>query len=260
VVNNMNLQANFRQNKIGELKEDVQVLSSLEVAEMVGREHKNVMRDILNIASHLGGLVKVEPTYFVESSYINSQNKEMPCFLLTKKGCELYGTRMTGAKGTQFAVAYIERFNSMEQELSNLNKPSYQIEDEILRAERWIQEQKEKKELLLLVEEQKPKVLFAEAITASKDSILLRDFVTLLTQNGIDTGEKRLFDWMRENKYLKKSGKYNVPTQKSNDKKLFELLERPLFKNGSEVGISLTPKLTTEGQSYFIKKFLKYNI
>jgi len=114
----MNLQANFRQNKIGELKEDVQVLSSLEVAEMVGREHKNVMRDILNIASHLGGLVKVEPTYFVESSYINSQNKEMPCFLLTKKGCELYGTRMTGAKGTQFAVSYIERFNEMEQKIA----------------------------------------------------------------------------------------------------------------------------------------------
>ena len=110
------------------------------------------------------------------------------------------------------------------------------------------------------LEEQKPKVLFAEAITASEDSILLNQFVTLLTQNGIKTGEKRLFEWMRENKYLKKSGKYNVPTQKSNDKMLFELLERPLFKNGEKIGISLTPKLTTKGQKYFIEKFLKYNI
>jgi len=257
----MNLQANFRQNKIGELKEDVQVLSSLEVAEMVGRNHHDILRDIRKVIGHLSTESNFAfSDYFIESTYQDSTGRSLNCYLLTKKGCELFSTRMTGAKGTQFAVAYIERFNSMEQELSNLNKPSYQIEDEILRAERWIQEQKEKKELLLLVEEQKPKVLFAEAITASKDSILLRDFVTLLTQNGIDTGEKRLFDWMRENKYLKKSGKYNVPTQKSNDKKLFELLERPLFKNGSEVGISLTPKLTTEGQSYFIKKFLKYNI
>ena len=78
----MNLQSTFRQNNVNEINAGEQTISSLEIAEMVGREHKNIMRDILNIASHLGGLLKVEPTYFIESSYINSQNKEMPCFLL----------------------------------------------------------------------------------------------------------------------------------------------------------------------------------
>lgn len=89
-------------------------ISSLEVAEMVGRPHDNVLKDVRRINSQLGD-VKSYESYFIESSYTNSQNKELPCFLLTKKGCELYGTRMTGEKGTQFAVKYIERFNEMEE-------------------------------------------------------------------------------------------------------------------------------------------------
>lgn len=92
-------------------------LTSLEVAEMVGREHRSVMRDIRNIIGHLGGEHKIVQTYFIENEYPDSQGKKQPCYLLTKKGCELYGTRMTGEKGTQFAVKYIERFNEMEQHI-----------------------------------------------------------------------------------------------------------------------------------------------
>ena len=91
-------------------------ITSLEVSEMVGRPHDNVLKDIRRIISQLGD-VKSYESYFVESTYTNTQNKEQPSFLLTKKGCELYGTRMTGEKGTQFAVKYIERFNEMEQHI-----------------------------------------------------------------------------------------------------------------------------------------------
>lgn len=93
-----------------------QTITSLEVAEMVGRTHDNVLKDIRNVIKQIGG-VKNHESYFSETSYRNSQNKELPCYLLTKKGCELYSTRMTGAKGTQFAVAYIERFNQMEDHI-----------------------------------------------------------------------------------------------------------------------------------------------
>lgn len=99
-------------------------LTSLEVAEMVGREHNNVMKDIRRIIEQLGE-VKSYQSYFIESTYTNSQSKTFPSYLLTKKGCELYSTRMTGEKGTQFAVAYIERFNEMEQ---HINKPMSQLE------------------------------------------------------------------------------------------------------------------------------------
>lgn len=91
-----------------------QTINSVEVAGMVKRDHKEVLRDIRNIINQLGESKIALSNYFIESTYINSQNKEQPCFECTKKGCELYSTRMTGAKGTQFAVAYIERFNQME--------------------------------------------------------------------------------------------------------------------------------------------------
>lgn len=92
-------------------------LTSLEVAEMVERQHKDVMRDIRTIINHLGDERKIAPTYFIDSDYIDSQGRKQFCFDLTKKGCELYSTRMTGEKGTQFAVAYIERFNKMEDHI-----------------------------------------------------------------------------------------------------------------------------------------------
>jgi len=105
----------------------VKTLTSLEVAEMVGKEHYHVVRDIkliLNDLSKLG----VDPTpYFRESTYINSRNKEYPMYLLTKQGCELYGNRMTGIDGTAFAVKYVERFNEMEQVIQH-NLPTDPLE------------------------------------------------------------------------------------------------------------------------------------
>lgn len=88
-------------------------LTSLEIAEMVEREHNEVLKDVRRIQKQLGE-GSLPQSYFIESTYTNTQNKTMPCFNFTKKGCELYGTRMTGEKGTRFAVEYIERFNKME--------------------------------------------------------------------------------------------------------------------------------------------------
>jgi len=89
------------------LNKDIQVtyaeqtITSLEVAEMVGRNHKDVMRDIRNIVSQLGERKIAHTPYFLETTYEHKQNGQpYPMFLLTKKGCELYSTRMTGAKGT----------------------------------------------------------------------------------------------------------------------------------------------------------------
>lgn len=95
-------------------------ISSLEVAEMVGRRHDQVLRDIKTIVEHFGDDHKSVGNYFIEGTYRDNLNRTKPCYLLTKKGCELYGTRMTGEKGTQFAVQYIDRFNEMEQQTQNV--------------------------------------------------------------------------------------------------------------------------------------------
>lgn len=95
------------------------VTESREIAEMVGRRHDQVLRDIKTVIEHLGDDHKSVGNYFIESTYKDSINREKFCYLLTKKGCELYATRMTGEKGTLFAMTYIERFNEMEQQLTN---------------------------------------------------------------------------------------------------------------------------------------------
>ncbi|MBN3413148.1 ORF6C domain-containing protein [Clostridium botulinum] len=90
-------------------------LESTEVSEMIGKEHKNLMRDIRNYVDILEGSNLSSHNYFIESTYINSQNKEQPCYLLTKMGCEMVANKMTGKKGVLFTAKYVKRFNQMEQ-------------------------------------------------------------------------------------------------------------------------------------------------
>lgn len=110
-----------------------------------------------------------------------------------------------------------------------------------------------------VIEEMKPKVVFADAVATSHTSILVGELAKILKQNGIDMGQKRLFAWLREKGYLiKRQGTdYNMPTQKAMDLGLFEIKEGS-YVNGSGVNITTkTPKITGKGQQYFINKFLQ---
>lgn len=92
-----------------------QTLDSREAAEMIGKEHKNLMRDIRSYVEELGQL-KIEPSdFFKDSTFKNSQNKIMPCYNITKKGCEFIAHKLTGIKGTEFTARYINRFHDMEE-------------------------------------------------------------------------------------------------------------------------------------------------
>lgn len=110
--------------------------------------------------------------------------------------------------------------------------------------------------------ESRPKVLFADAVTTSSDSILVGELAKLIKQNGIDTGQKRLFEWMRNNGFLcKKSGEsFNEPTQHSMELGLFELKKTVIQKPDGSSIISKTTKVTGKGQIYFVNKFLSQNI
>lgn len=110
-----------------------------------------------------------------------------------------------------------------------------------------------------IIENQKPKVIFADAVATSKTSILVGELAKILKQNGVETGQKRLFVWLRENGYLiKRQGNdYNMPTQKSMELKLFEIKETSITHSDGHVTVTKTPKVTGKGQQYFINKFLK---
>ncbi len=127
------------------------------------------------------------------------------------------------------------------------------------------QEREEKKKLQLenakqkkVLENQKPKVLFADSVETSTTSILIGDLAKLLRQNGYDIGQNRLFDWLRNNDYLIKNGeRKNMPTQKAMDLELFEIKERTLSNPDGSVRVTRTTKVTGKGQVYFVNKFLK---
>lgn len=108
------------------------------------------------------------------------------------------------------------------------------------------------------VEEDKPKVIFADAVSTAKTSILIGELAKLLKQNGIDIGQNRLFKWLREHGFLiKREGlDYNMPTQRSMEQGLFEIKETAITHADGHISISKTPKVTGRGQQYFVNLFL----
>ena len=108
------------------------------------------------------------------------------------------------------------------------------------------------------IEADKPKVLFADAVSASHTSILVGELAKLISQNGCKIGANRLFSWMRENGYLikRKGSDWNMPTQRSMDLKLFEIKETNVQHADGHITVNKTPKVTGKGQQYFINKFL----
>lgn len=120
---------------------------------------------------------------------------------------------------------------------------------------------KEERERRIALEDEnaelRPKARFADAVETSHTSILVGDFAKILSQNGVEIGQNRLFQWLRDNGYLMKNGSSkNMPTQKSMDLKLFEVKERTIDNPDGSVRITRTTKMTGKGQVYFLNKFI----
>ena len=109
------------------------------------------------------------------------------------------------------------------------------------------------------IEQDKPKVLFADAVSTSQNTILIGDLAKVLRQNGVEMGQTRLFQWLRENVYLikQKGSAYNMPTQKSMELGLFKIKETCVTHSDGHTSINRTPKVTGKGQIYLVNKILK---
>lgn len=126
-------------------------------------------------------------------------------------------------------------------------------------------EREEKQRLRLIAEEQqkainesKPKVLFADSVATSKDSVLVAELARILKQNGVDIGQNRLFEWLRRNGYLCSKGEYyNLPTQRAMEMGLFEVKKSSIYKPDGTILVTNTTKVTGKGQVYFVSKFIK---
>jgi anti-repressor protein len=131
--------------------------------------------------------------------------------------------------------------------------------DTMIRTLQALKEEREKRRAL---EQQtaadRPKVLFADAVSASHTSILVGELAKLLRQNGVNIGQNRLFAWLRDNGYLiRRSGTdYNMPTQRSMEMGLFSIKETAISRSDGSVTVSKTVKVTGRGQTYFVDRFL----
>lgn len=121
------------------------------------------------------------------------------------------------------------------------------------------QERFEKERAQNQLKEQEPQVVFAKTVEVSQNSVAVKVLATILKQNGIEIGQNRLFQWLRDNNYLSsRQGKsWNMPTQKAMDKGLFELKANTYFHNNGTPETNYTPLVTGKGQVYFVNKFIK---
>lgn len=236
------------------MKQLEQRLDSREVAEMVGKEHKELLRDIRRYCEQLGESKIALTDFFTESTYKTEQNKIMPCYLVSKKGCEFIAHKLTGVKGTEFTAKYINRFHDMEEVIQENVIPQGKelLALAVLEAQKTIEEKDAH------IEEMKPHAILGQAITTANTSILVGDMAKILRQNGVNIGGQRFFEYLREKGYLikRKGADWNLPTQRSMEMGLFEIKESVHIDGNGCNKISRTPKITGKGQQYFVNKFL----
>lgn len=231
-------------NELVVMKDQRAVTSSLKVAEIFNKNHQHILETI-------DKLTVGNPTVkdlFYQSSYINSRGREYRQVFMGKDGFTLLGMSFTGKKALQFKLDYIKAFNSMEEQI----KTGYTIPGSYAEALKLAAKQAEQIEL------QKPKVLFADSVSASHSTILIGELAKILRGNGVDIGATRLFKWMRDNGYLisRQGSDWNMPTQRAMNLGLFKIKETSISHSDGSVSVSKTTKVTGKGQQYFINKFL----
>jgi Rha family phage regulatory protein len=231
-------------------------LTSLEIAEITGKEHKNVMRDIEDEIDKLGE--EISQLIFEQSSYTSERGREYKCYNLTRDGVLQLGARYDA----KIRFTIIQKMNKLENKFklpTTLSGALYLAADQA----KTIEEQTEVIEILnTKITEDAPKVEFATALEHSKDTILVRELAKMLKQHDILTGEKRLFEYLRNEGYvIKNKGKdYNMPTQRSLDLKIMEIKTSVILDNNCSQRINKTPVVTTKGCKYFINKFSRSTV
>lgn len=235
------------------------VTTSLKVAEKFGKRHDGVLRDIENLSCS----AEFNLHNFVEISYRDAMNRDQKAYEMTKDGFSFLVMGYTGREAGKFKEDFIRAFNQRDALLKNddfiisramglLQNRVNALTEKAKELERSNQEKEQ------IITDQAPKVLFADTVTASSNSILIGELAKLICQRGVEIGQNRLFAWLRTNGYLlSKPGEfYNKPAQRYIEQGLFELKKSSITMGHGTVLVTTTPKVTGKGSIYFVNKFL----
>lgn len=222
------------------------VTDSREVAEMIDKNHAHLLRDIQGYIGYMATNPKLDSSnFFIPHAYQDAKGEERPCYLITKKGCDMVANKMTGEKGVLFTAMYVTRFEEMERSLVKFSVPQSYAEalrayaDEVERRERL-----EAENVKML-----PKAEFFDAVASSKDAIDLGAAAKVLDM-GI--GRNKLFELLRNKQILMQN---NQPYQKFIDSGYFRVVEQK-YVTGSETRINIKTLVYQRGLDY-IRKLVK---
>lgn len=242
----------FKSNEFGE----VRVLEKDGQVWFVGKD----VAEILGYSKPLNAISQhVEEDDSLKQGIADSLGREQQTITINESGLYalIFGSQLPKAKEfkrwvTSEVIPSIRKHGGYITNQKNLSSEEI-LANAVLVAQNVIKEKD------MLLEEQRPKVLFAEAVENSNDVILVKEMATIITQRGFKIGQNQLFDFLRQNEYLcKKEGDmYNLPTKRYEH--LFRVTKRIIQgTNGSKV--RNTPKVTGKGQMYFIKKFVEFSV
>ena len=227
------------------------VASSRQIAESFEKNHRDVLRAVDSLKEDVRNFAQM----FFETDTPDSYGRPQRTYLMTRDGFTLLAMGFTGKAALAWKLKYIAAFNAMEKQLAQ--RPPLSRSE--LMAQALIAAHDELEHKNAQIAELTPKGIFADAVSASKQSILVGELAKLLCQNGVDIGPNRLFDWLRANGYLiRRNGTdRNMPTQRAVEMGLFEIKETTVVHSDGHTTINKTPKGTGKGQVYFVNLFLK---
>lgn len=226
-------------------------MTSLQVAEITGKQHSHIMRDIRDEISKLGE--EIGQSIFGLTSYTDKSNRQSEMYNLSRDGAMQLGARYDAT--TRYKM--IQRINELEQIIGEKEKlllGLFSGDVMVVANSHKALVELEKKPLIEKIEQDKPLVEFANQVSCSSDSILVREFCKILADENIKIGQNKLYEWLRDNGFVLKGN--TEPTQKSINMELFECIER-VVKTPYGDKITITSKITGKGQIYFTEKLRK---
>lgn len=237
-------------NELIKVDADAQVVSARELHEALGVEKRfsawfeTNSQGFVEGEDFTGAYLKVQSNQYGGEKEIQDYNLSVD---MAKHICLMSRTDK-GKACRQYLIDIEKAWNTPEQVMARALKIANQTIDSL---------KENNIRLIEANERMKPKEIFADAVATSKTSILVGDLAKLICQNGYQIGQKRLFDWLRNNGYLVKSGSsYNMPMQRYVEQGLFEVKESNVQNPDGSVRTTRTTKVTGKGQVYFVNKFL----
>ena len=233
------------------------VISSRDIASVFEKRHDNIIRAIEQLPNDEFYQLNFELSKYTKDLHDGSGTHSYKEYLITRDGFSLLAMGFTGEKAYKWKIAFIDAFNQMEQALKSQSQ--YSLPKTYKEALVDLIAQVEANEKLQQkIEQDKPKVAFAEAVTNSNHCITITELSRYLQANGINIGRNKLYEYLRDNGYLIKGGRdKNLPTQQYMEQGLFKVVESVVNHNTYQLVTNQT-LVTGKGQQYFLNKLSAY--